>query len=300
MTSERLAASARDARYAGDLRGAEALYRQALAADPADRLTQVGLGVTYLALGDYERGWPLYDARIERLESPARRLPYPEWRGEPVAGRSVLIFAEQGRGDQIQCFRFVAMLKAAGASRVSVLCWAPLVRLFAANGADAVFAAAGTVDLPRHDFWTLPFSAARYLYPTLGDVSGAPYLAVEPAQRGGTGYVWRGSAKHPHDANRSLPARPDLPGVDLTEPEGDFLDAARRIAGLDRVITVDTAMAHLAGALGVPCRVMLPAYATDWRWLRDRSDSPWYDSVTLHRQRTPGDWSEVLAEVSAP
>jgi ADP-heptose:LPS heptosyltransferase len=117
----------------------------------------------------------------------------------------------------------------------------------------------------------------------------------------------RGNPVHGNDANRSLPAEAEaelhaLPGdVVALAPEetgaADFADTADLIAGLDLVISVDTAMAHLAGAMGKPCWVLLPAAWQDWRWLRGRKDSPWYPSLRLYRQRTAGDWREVLDEV---
>lgn len=286
-------------RYVGDLRGAEASYRAALKIKPNDPACLLSLSSVLLGQGRYEEGWPLHDLRSERLTTPARKHSFPEWRGEPLEGRSLLIWAEQGLGDQIQCYRFARMAKEAGASRVTVICAPPLASLFETQGADTVIPLADPMTIPRHDFWTLPFSAARYFYPTLSEVRGTPYIDIPHKGGGGVGIVWKGNPLLPNDANRSLPAFPDLPGRDLQGLAGDFLPTARLVAGLDLVITVDTSMAHLAGAMGVPCWVMLPALGCDWRWLQDRTDSPWYSSVRLFRQKAPGDWAGVIDEVRA-
>jgi hypothetical protein len=141
------------------------------------------------------------------------------------------------------------------------------------------------------------------------------------------GLVWKGSPQFENDADRSLPALDllaplgSVPGVnfvslqkgageaeaarppagleivDLGSPVADFADTAAIVAGLDLVIAVDTAVAHLAGALGKPCWIMLPHYKTDWRWLEQRDDSPWYPRTRLFRQPAMGDWRSVVAEI---
>jgi len=118
-----------------------------------------------------------------------------------------------------------------------------------------------------------------------------------------------GNPEHSNDANRSLtPADAQrLRTIDATVVElnpavsgaRDFADTAAIVAGLDLVISVDTAVAHRAGARGNPCWVLIPAVSTDWRWLRDRTDSPWYPSMRLYRQATPGDWAPELARIAA-
>jgi len=188
---------------------------------------------------------------------------------------------------------------------VTLACSPPLVRLFRCLKVP-LLAISPALRPPRADFHSLMMSLPGRLGATLETLPPAPYLSAPSGPRtSGVGFVWRGNPEHPNDAARSMPS-PDVLDplrahaelIDLQAPKGDFLDTARRIQGLDLVITVDTAMAHLAGALGVPCWVMLPAHWTDWRWLRGRDDSPWYGSVRLYRQPEPGDWASVVARMA--
>jgi hypothetical protein len=209
---------------------------------------------------------------------------------------------EQGFGDQIMYARFVWGLIHSG-TQVVLVAPPPLVRLFAQTGAT-VIEAGGTTTIPRCDAWISIASLPHRLGVTVGELSGSAYLAA-PGGGGGIGLVTQGNPAHPNDRNRSLQhelarrlttlpnARPLDPAVTGAK---DFLDTAQTISGLDLVITVDTAVAHLAGALGKRCWVMLP-FVGDWRWLRDRNDSPWYNSVRLFRQPQPGDWNAVIEKV---
>lgn len=175
-----------------------------------------------------------------------------------------------------------------------------LVRLFEALGVDVMAGAEGLA-LPRRDAWSLVGSLPRWL----GVQAPEAYLPSAPGGQG-TGVVTRGAASFARDAERSLP--PDLaaeltalPGADSLAPEDtgakDFEDTRRIIERLDLVISVDTAVAHLAGAMGKPCWLLLP-HVPDWRWLRHGADTPWYPTMRLFRQPAPGDWASVIAEVS--
>jgi len=324
---------------------AEQCYRRALAIDPDDRKASFNLGCLLLRQGRYEEGWHYFDTRdwYAQLE---KIIPCPRWHGEPLYGRSLLIGLEAGHGDMIQFCRYASLLKANGASRITLICHPALKTLFKTlEGVDDVFAADELIPALEADFWTPPLSMPYYCRTRLDSIPAQiPYLrpdmqlkrqwaAVLSKECRPTdlriGLAWKGNPRFEHDADRSLsnlevlaplggvagvrffslqkgqgeaeaaspPAGLEL--VNLGERIGDFADAAAIVANLDLIISVDTAMAHLAGALGKECWVLLPDYMTDWRWLKGRTDSPWYPRVMrLFRQSVMGDWSTVISEVN--
>lgn len=297
---------------------AELEYRTALALSPADAEAKVALAQLLLQLGRYLEAWPLLEARAELAPDkvPEMRASFPQWRGEPLDGKSILVVHEQGFGDQIQMARFVAPMKAAGARAVTLICRPQLAALFAAApGVDAVVAAELNQPAPvqPHDYWTRYVSLPGLFGATLDNLPQPPYLAAPPERRdrwagfqGKVGFAWQASATGVNAAAKALSPQDaevlrNLGCVSLQPEEtgaADFADTAAIVEQLDLVISIDTAVAHLAGALGKPCWTLLPRLNTDWRWLLDRSDSPWYPSLRLYRQEKPGDWSEVLAQVS--
>ena len=306
----------------------------------------MNLGMLLLSLARYAEGWPYYEARYDtRLEAkwiPLPELPFPQWAGEPLRGKSILLWPEQGFGDEIQFVRYAPMLKARGASSVSLVCKPPLKDLLkTAAGVDRVLASGEPV--PPHDYWSFLLSVPLRVGTTLGSIPNSlPYLGANvhcvhywrdhlPTEGFKVGLVWRGAADHKNDANRSLPdlaalaplwAIPGIRFVSLQKGSGaqeaisppagqpilalgheirDFADTAAIVAQLELVICVDTAIAHLAGALGKPCWVLLPAIGCDWRWLHERTDSPWYPDpgvMRLFRQALGGSWRETIAEVA--
>lgn len=330
---------------------AEAWFRQALALDPAMAEARINLCFALLAQGRLREAWPLHAARagIARAKSQTHwpDLPMPHWQGESLAGKSIMVWPEQGYGDYIQFVRFVGALRARGASRITLVCTPPLHALLeTVEGVDRVVS--GVADVPAHDYWAFVMSLPQGLDIGLEDIPAAlPYIRA-PADRLArwrgflpagaadglrVGLAWKGSAGHRNDANRSLPGlatlaplwsvpgvrfvglqKGKLPGLEdpdaLAPPAGqpmlsmgpgmaDFADLAAVVDQLDLVITVDTAVAHVAGALGKPVWVLLPAWGTDWRWMQDREDSPWYPGVMrLFRQRRHGDWTEVVDRVA--
>ena len=322
---------------------AEAAYRQISAIKYVG--VQWNLSLLLLRLGRFEEAWPLYEARYHQ-ENKRRitRLPslsFPQWQGESLTGKSILICPEQGFGDEIQFVRYAPLLKELGVSKLTLGCKPPLKALMqTAAGVDAVFT--GGDFLLSHDFWTFPLSLPLHFHTTLETIPATlPYLKVDPeciehwrsrlpSSGFRVGLVWKGFGGHKNDANRSLPGLstlaplwsvPNVAFVSLQKGQGeeealqppedqpilnlgaeirDFADTAAIVSKLDLVICVDTAIAHLAGALGKPCWVLLPAVGTDWRWLHERPDSPWYPGVMrLFRQETPDDWPGVMAKAAS-
>lgn len=281
---------------------AESVVREGLRRYPGHEGIQSWLAQALLMQGRWRDGFREFEARTSRRDVVARRLSTPEWEG-PIAGRSILVWGEQGIGDEIQTIRFVRELRALGASQIFVACSAPNVRAFEQLDVDGVADRGGkTFSVPRHDYWVKAWSIPYRLGLDVADISGRPYLHAEATRTGGVGLVERGNPKNPRDVDRSIPAgllQRAAPQGELLEPVGDTYDSLRRLAGLDLLITVDTSWAHMAGALGVPCWLLLPFRHVDWRWLRNRPDTPWYDSVRLFRQPSAGDWNTVLGEVRA-
>ncbi|ATP27659.1 hypothetical protein CR207_04170 [Chromobacterium violaceum] len=310
-------------------------WEQGLASAPDHRRLRQNLGYLQLARGDWAAGWAHHEARLESAVYPV--LPSPRWQGESLAGRRLLVLFEQGYGDAIQFSRYLNPLLEQGAARVVALCREPLSPLFSRQWPQVAWLAMGSgypAAFPPHDCHVFSMSlpwALRDFEPR-----AETYLQADPALRQAwrarlppgrnIGLVWRGRAEHPFDHCRSLPGPEALlplladPGANWIslQPEptdverqwllehgvaewgsqlGDFADSAALLAELDGLIAVDTAMAHLAGALGLPCRLLLAGEHVDWRWGRDGEATPWYDSVRLQRQRRGEGWRETIARL---
>lgn len=294
-----------------------ALYRRALSVAPGHPMVNADYATSLLLAGQFAEGWARHEWRWKTsvFDPYQRGFVQPLWDGAPLAGRRLLLHGEQGLGDVIQFCRYAPL---AAGGEVVLEVHPPLVRLLR-NLPGITRVIARGEPLPMIDLHC-PLMSLPRLFP---DIPAAPYLPSPPVRaRDGKpriGLVWAGSASHPDDRHRSLPkaalaplldvakvewfslqlgmAPPD--GVaDLTSGIGDFADTAERLADLDLLITVDTSIAHLAGAIGRPVWALL-AYTPDWRWQLDRSDTPWYPSMRLFRQKRPGDWAGVINEVAA-
>lgn len=288
-----------------DWKGSEAALRKARVVAPDDVDIAYHLGLSLLASGDYKAGWPLYEARrsVARDQVQAPKLPFREWRGEDV--KTLLVWPEQGFGDQIMYARYLPKLRARGIAP-TLVCRPGLERLFEGLGVPVV-AADGAAPIPTCEAWTLAGSLPLRFGTTLSTIPDGVILKGRDGGSG-IGLVTRGRPSHVNDAHRSLPKPVTyeleaIPGAISLHPEDtgakDFAETAEIVRGLEKVITVDTAVAHLAGAMGKPVWILLPAVGTDWRWLRERSDSPWYPSARLFRQPAPGQWWDVFDEVRA-
>jgi tetratricopeptide (TPR) repeat protein len=309
--------------------------RRALASRPDFAQARFVESVARLTLGDFATGWRGYEARWEVGFLAAQRgnFTVPQWRGEPLAGKTILLHAEQGFGDTIQFVRYAPLLAVRGAGQVVLEVQRELVPLLAPMPGVAAVVARGEA-LPQVDchcpLLSLPLAFATELATIPGEV---PYIAPVaaavaewrarlPQGRPLIGVAWSGERAHDNDANRSLPLAalvplldlPDLTFVSLQhqvrdedaavlqtrtdlvrigERFRDFSDTAAVIASLDAVITADTAVAHLAGAMAKPLYLLLP-FAADFRWLRERHDSRWYPTARLFRQPKFGDWASVV------
>jgi hypothetical protein len=280
---------------------AEAVFRRVLARHPDSRPTRAYLGAALMMQGRYADGWRLMDNRSARTQY-LDDMWYPEWQGEGLAGRSIFVWGEQGLGDEIMLARFAPMLRGCGAGRITLACQPACVRAFEQLGLDQVISRKGAVKGPAPDRWAMLMSLPGRLGIEPANIPGAPYLTAAGPRRGRIGVAWQGQAAHPLDAHRSISSAElllGLPGAQALVAEGDVQASLEQVAGYDLIVTVDTAWAHMAGALGKPVWVLLPAYGLDWRWGRGTAATPWYPTARLFRQTTPGDWDGVVAEVRA-
>ncbi|MDD5298545.1 MAG: tetratricopeptide repeat protein [Rhodocyclaceae bacterium] len=315
-----------------------AWYGKTLEVAPGLTLAYYNRSMLRLLTGDLRHGLPDYEYRWGQLgAAPPRSFPQPLWLGETdLAGKTILLHGEQGMGDTLQFVRYVTLVAAQG-TRV-VLEVQPALRklLDAFPGTSAVLSTGDP--LPDFDCHCPLMSLPLAFKTELATIPAAPrYLTVaeeriqhwaarlESLGAPRIGIVWSGNAKHLNDHNRSvaladllpvLGARPavslqkevreqDLEALratptilDISAELLEFADTAAAIENLDLVITVDTSVAHLAGALGKPVWILLP-FIPDWRWLLDRSDSPWYPSARLFRQSERGNWSAAFAALEA-
>jgi tetratricopeptide (TPR) repeat protein len=313
-----------------------ATYDRAAAIAPDYVQAQLNRALLLLLSGDFARGWPAYEWRRKLPSWVERGFTQPEWTGEDIAGRRLLLHAEQGFGDTIQFARYAALTAMRGADVVLEV-QPPLKPLLGGLfGVEVV--AAGRDQLPPFDLHSPLLSLPRLFATTPATIpSGFPYIVAPvdrmaawaarlPADGVRVGLVWSGHPDNTRDHERSIPfARLAplfcVPGtrfvslqkdiraadaddfrrcgsvIDLHAELHDFADTAAVIAQLDLVISVDTAVAHLAGAMGKPLWVLLPR-VPDFRWLLDRATSPWYPSARLFRKGLSDTWDTVIASVA--
>ena len=315
-------------------------FESAIAAKPDFAEAHFEAAMTRLSLGDFEAGWKAYEWRWRTGAFAAQRRQFkaPLWLGDaPVAGKTILLHAEQGFGDTIQFIRYAPLLAERGAKVVCEV-QPELLPLLAQleNGQDITIIGKGA-PLPAFDLHCPMLSLPLAFGTQPATIPAAvPYL-TGPAERQGqwrdrlppggprVGFVWSGQPSHKNDANRSIPLKrlaelfensqlrcfslqSGMRDADREVQKGlanlihlgdcfrDFADTADVIALLDVVVSVDTAVAHLAGAMGKPVVILLP-HAADFRWLRDRDDTPWYPTAKLFRQPEFGDWDSVIGRL---
>ena len=302
-----------------------------------DAVARLTLGDFAAGWRGYEARWAVGLLARQRRNFTAPLWLGQETPQVPLDGKTILLYAEQGFGDAIQFLRYVPLVAARGAKTIIVEVRRDLVPLVSdLPGVTAVIAYGDP--LPQFDMhcplMSLPFAFATELVTIPAAI---PYLAARqdrialwrdrpPQTRPLIGLAWSGERSHDNDLNRSIALETLLPLFDLPdmtfvslqhdvrerdlavlqrlpklariEPKfADFADTAAVISLVDAVVSADTAVAHLAGALGKPLLLLLP-FAADFRWLRERTDSPWYPTARLYRQPRFGDWESVIATLA--
>jgi tetratricopeptide (TPR) repeat protein len=324
-------------RYLDRAEEAIASFDRAIALNPELAEAHWNKGLLCLSIGDFARGWADYEWRWRReSEMKPRNFPQPQWRGGDLSGKTILLHAEQGFGDTIQFVRFLPMVAQKGGKIILELpdSLRPLIR----NFEGVVGMCRRGDPLPPFDVHCALLSLPLVFGTTLATIPATvPYL-WPPAERiekwrtrlagigrPRVGLVWSGKPTHKNDHNRSialsrlepllsvpgiqfvslqneyrdadLKALERLPVLHVDNALVDFADTAAVISELDLVIAVDTAVAHLAGAMARPLWVLL-SHVQDWRWMRDRVDSPWYPTARLFRQPQIGDWDGAISYVA--
>jgi tetratricopeptide (TPR) repeat protein/flagellar biosynthesis regulator FlaF len=297
-------------------------YARAITIDPEYAEAHTNRALLSLLRGNFEDGWQEFEWRWRQPGAGIPALAMPEWDGSEIEGKTILLHAEQGAGDTIQFVRYARLLRERGAT-VLLHCQESLRTLLEGMPElERVFS--GPIAAPAFDVHAPLMSLPRLFGTRLESIPGpASYLKalretavpdeLKSCDKFQVGLVWAGNPNHRNDRNRSIALElvadivqvegaaffslqvgrtPPDSVVDLAPYLSDFAATAACLAELDLLITVDTSVAHLAGALGRPVWMLLPA-CNDWRWLEDREDSPWYPTMRLFRQKRLRDWKSV-------
>lgn len=320
--------------WCGNLDTAISSFRQATINAPHDGNIHFNLALALLAVGRFEEGWREFEWRFSKSNPvPLRYTETPRWHGELLVGKSILIHAEQGYGDSLQFIRFASILASRGATVLVEGQDRVITPLLAtAQGVAAAFSRGD--ELPFKPDFQIPMMSlplelgvdgahppiVKYLHPPEERISfWRDTLSELPGYK--VGVAWAGRPEQENDANRSISpehlaplcelqgiswvslqfgphklSSPSLPLFDFAGKVADFCDSAALVAGLDLVITVNSAVAHLAGALGKPV-FLLHHWNTDWRWMHDSMGSPWYPETRIIRQSSGTTWEDVIGAV---
>jgi Flp pilus assembly protein TadD len=309
-------------------------YDQAIKIAPGNPDIRWDRAFAHLRLGDYVNGWKDYESRIARRSYPKRNLPGSKWTGERYEGKRLLVVSEQGLGDTIWIARYLKQVKALGGQLI-VECRPEVSALIDSMGiADVIVPKRDP--LPDADFHVLQcslpgifndISAAPYLTPSREHMERLSAILSDTRGKLRVGIVWGGSVSYAGRADRDAPLAlfmqwlslpnvqlfslqkgpqeadlkslpPGAPIINLTPHTANLAETAAAVASLDLIIMTDTAVAHLAGALGKPVWLLLNR-VPHWLWRIDRDDTPWYPSMRLFRQRAWGDWNGVFDQAAA-
>lgn len=324
----------------GRYRDAIDAYGKALAIDPTIFMGKANKGLSHLVLGEWDKGWELFEDRKPGNAAPEghRFDAAKRWKGEIDKSATIIIYNEQGLGDTIQFARYIASVEERMGSVILQIQTA-LKQLFKQQWPHLQLISPEDT-LPDYQ-WQCPLMSLPLVFntsvdnaPLAGGYLNAPASntsawkeKIAPTTKKKVGLVWAGNPDHLNDHIRSIPLNlfeailklpdcefyslqkgaalaqlKDLPHDMIVHSLGnelnDFVDTAGLLANLDLLISVDTSVLHLAGAMGVPAWGLLQ-YDPDWRWLLERSDTPWYQSIRLFRQKTFGNWPDVLKDVHA-
>lgn len=322
--------------YSGQMELAGKWLDKAILMDPGNHTVWFNKALLCLLQGDFKNGFRHYLSRWKNPQSKTKKLAVlrPEWTGQPLHGKTLLVYAEQGAGDTIQMLRYGPMIKAKGCK----LLLAPqigIAPLAARQGCwdeiyEDILQRIEHGNVPAYDYQVPAMNLPHIFGTTLENIPPAPYLSppfkasrIElPAGRLNIGFCWAGSPDHSQDLWRSTNLddwKPlfEIPGtrwhslqvgpriIELIGMSGitdcapsirTYDDSAALIDSLDLIVSVDTSLVHLAGALGKPIWMLTP-YSPDWRWMLNRDDSPWYSSLRLFRQTKELQWSDVFERI---
>jgi tetratricopeptide (TPR) repeat protein len=318
----------------GEWQNAQDCFTQSLNVDSNNAKARFNLATLALLQGDLAQGWAEYEARfnLNNPNHPVLKTTQPNWQGEDLQGKTLLVYCEQGLGDTLQFIRYLPLLKQRGA-RLLLQTQPALISFLATQtqlGIEQCFAMGQT--LPAYDYYVPLMSLPQRFQTQVDNIPAANgYLQVPvqhslalPAANASlrVGLVWAGNPQHKNNHRRSISLKSLIPLldnpfvqfyslqygspqteiqqagmqnkiIDLSPQLKSWIETAQLINQLDLIITVDTAIAHLSGALNKPTWLLLP-FIPDFRWLLDRTDTPWYNVLRLFRQTQRDDWESVI------
>ena len=314
---------------------AQPFLEHAIKIDPTNETARFNLAVCYLLQGNYQQGWPAYEDRwnFEHLKGVLPNLPRPRWTVQDLRDKTILVIGEQGLGDTIQFARFVVDLKAAGANVVLVVdsnmvslfgpgtvafgdnlpeydYWTPIMSIpgILALTVDKLNSPLSYIEADRQSIaeWQKRLGLKRRLRvgfswsgrkdTWIHQHKSVPFNQITELIRYNPQHEWVNLQIDAKDEESQILTQ--LGCATYPSTITCMADSAALISCMDVVVSVDTAVSHLAGALGKPTWIMLNQYGVDWRWLLNRADSPWYPTVRLFRQSSMGNWGPVITQIT--